>query len=65
MEIFSPHNAPSKLFEDEDMDSSNPTIDVRQGEEIDAEQLDNVLKTVVPGCKASLSLSSFPQERLT
>lgn len=27
------------------MDSSNPTIDVRQGEEIDSKQLDKVLKS--------------------
>ena len=42
------------------MDSSNPTIDVRQGEELDAKQLDNVLKTVVPGLQGEPIIKQFP-----
>ena len=42
------------------MDSSNPTIDVRQGEELDAQQLDNVLKTVVPGLQGEPFIKQFP-----
>ena len=42
------------------MDSSNPTINVRQGEEIDPEQLDAVLKRVVPGLQGTPSIKQFP-----
>ncbi len=42
------------------MDSSNPTIDVRQGEEIDSKQLDKVLKKVVPGLQGEPSIKQFP-----
>jgi len=42
------------------MDSLNPTIDVRKGEELDPRQLDLVLKSVVPGLQGQPSIKQFP-----
>lgn len=42
------------------MISSNPTIDVRIGEELDPKRLDDVLKRVITGLKGSPHIKQFP-----
>ena len=41
------------------MTMHNPTIDVRKGEELDPQQLDNVLKQVVPGLKGTPVIQQY------
>ena len=42
------------------MTPSNPTIDVRPGEELDPKQLDLVLKEVIPGLQGAPNIKQFP-----
>jgi aminoglycoside phosphotransferase (APT) family kinase protein len=42
------------------MTPSNPTIDVRPGEELDPKQLDLVLKQVIPGLLGAPNIKPFP-----